>query len=99
MTSIDCSGYDLHQAAMLCGEAIREGEDELAAARRNTEGHKRLRLIAAHRALILEAALEEATSGRPTAVDLWDAICDLYDAKGALHRDDFLVTARRHGLR
>jgi hypothetical protein len=99
MTSIDCSGYDLHQAAMMCGEAIRKGEDELTAARRNTEGHKRLRLIAAHRALILEAALEKATVGMPTANDLWDAICDLFDARGALHKSDFLATARRHGLR
>jgi hypothetical protein len=99
MFNVDYSGYDLHQAAMMCGEAIRKGEDELTAARRNTEGHKRLRLIAAHRALILEAALEKATSGRPTAIDLWDAICDLFDARGALHRDDFIATARRHGLR
>lgn len=97
---IDASGFaDAGNAALMCGKAVRPGETPLQAAERNAEGQTRMRLAVLSRSLILEAALEQATKGQPTATDLWDTITDLFDAKGALHKSDFLAAARRHGLR
>ena len=98
MLSINCSGYDIHEAAMMCGQTLRKGETEIDAVRRDCEGHRRLRLIAAHEVLVLSAALEKATAAKSTAADIWDALCDLRDAHGVLHKDHVIKMLRTHGL-